>query len=88
METYGMALQEAAATGLPLLVMKGAMQAITSLKVKMDLFSKPSPIGAGIKCVGERFKKLSWLGENAARLAKNNHYSWKDAAKLLINHLK
>ncbi|MCB0654269.1 MAG: glycosyltransferase family 4 protein [Saprospiraceae bacterium] len=89
METYGMALQEAAATGLPLLVMKGGNAGNHVIEGQNGLVFETIPqLVQELNVLAKDLKKLSWLGENAARLAKNNHYSWKDAAKLLINHLK
>lgn len=89
METYGMALQEAAATGLPLLVRKGGHAGNHVMESQNGLVFETIPqLVQELNVLANDLKKLSWLAENAARFAKNNDYSWKDAAKLLINHLK
>lgn len=88
METYGMAIQEAAASGLPLLVMNGGNAAN---HVKGDAN------GRVCNSMGELADQLCLIAGNpglhkkmalkAERLASRNEYSWSVAARLLVKEL-
>lgn len=88
METYGMAIQEAAATGLPLLVLNGG-NAANHVKE-----SENGLVGQDLSDLIDKLCRIAEnpgfhrsLAKNAERMAMSNQYTWEEAAKGLIKFL-
>ncbi|KAA3621819.1 MAG: glycosyltransferase [Bacteroidetes bacterium] len=89
METYGMAIQEAASTGLPLLVLNGGNAAnhveegINGL-VGQDM----SDLVDRLCRIAKNSQLHQQLAENAENMALRNQYTWEEAGKRLVKFLE
>ncbi len=89
METYGMAIQEAAATGLPLLVLNGGNAANHVKEAKNGMVSQDMSDLVDKLCrIAKNGQLHQKLAQNAENMALRNQYTWEEAGKCLVKFLE
>ncbi len=88
METYGMAIQEAAAAGLPLLVLNGGNAGNHVFEEKNGVVcDRIESLVVQLCRIAENPELHKKLAANAEKMARGNNYTWEKAAKRLMKEL-
>lgn len=88
METFGMALQEARAHGLPILALDGGYTRHHFTPGESGLlFESIASLAQGVLRVVREPERLNTLFDAAQRLRPYDDYSWEDAARLFLEGL-